>query len=112
MQKVNMKNFLATLLCLTLFAAMVVSDASAQSRKRSRFRGKKSTAAIIAGGTGAGALVGGPIGAAVGAGIATGYVLKKRADRKRAKRRSRSKAGGAYIRRSRAKGNGRPSIRK
>ncbi len=112
MQKMHMKNFLATLLCLTLFAALVVSDASAQTRKRSRLRGKKSTAAIIGGGAVAGALVGGPIGAAIGAGIATGYVLKKRADRKRDKQRKRSKAAGTYIRRNRTKGNGKASSRK
>ena len=81
-----------------VLATTFVSDASAQSR--TRFGRKARTAAIIAGGTGAGALIGGKKGALAGAGAGTLYAVNRGAARRNFKSRNRTignLAGGALV---------------
>jgi hypothetical protein len=70
--------------------ATLVPETLAQDRRRSRFGRKARTAAIIAGGAGAGALIGGKKGAAIGAGGAGLYAFNRRAARRHFKGRTRT----------------------
>lgn len=93
-----MRKSLVVLICFFVLATTFVSDAAAQSR--TRFGRKARTAAIIAGGAGAGALLGGKKGAALGAGAGTLYAVNRGAARRNFKSRNRTignLAGGALV---------------
>ena len=95
-----MRKLIITCLCFMFFATTLVPDTLAQDRRRSRFGRKARTAAIIAGGTGAGALIGGKKGALVGAGAGTLYAVNRGAARRNFKRRNRTignVAGGTLV---------------
>jgi hypothetical protein len=83
------KRIFLLLLCIAIFMTTLVT-ASAQRRGRSRFGRKARTAAIIAGGAGAGALIGGKKGAAIGAGASTMYAMNRKAARRNFKRSTRT----------------------
>lgn len=86
----HMKRIFLLLLCMILLGEMIAPLVEAQERRRrSRFGRKARTAAIIAGGAGAGALIGGKKGAAIGAGGATLYAMNRRAARRNFKSRNR-----------------------
>ena len=87
-----MNRIYASLLCLILLAVALSPVAYAQDRNRSRFGRKARTAAIIGGGTLAGALIGGKKGAAIGGGGATLYAMNRRAARRNFKQRNRTLA--------------------
>jgi hypothetical protein len=93
-----MKKVILLIMCLALLAATIVPVASGQDRsRRSRFGRKARTAAIIGGGTAAGAIIGGGKGAAIGAGAGTVYAVNRRAARNnfsQRKRRAATVAGG------------------
>lgn len=84
-----MKKLSVIILSLLIVAATVI-PAFSQTRHRSRFGRKARTAAIIAGGAGAGALIGGKKGAAIGAGGAGLYAFNRRAARRHFKHRTRT----------------------
>lgn len=91
---------IVTLICLFIVAATLVPTVAAQDGRRTRFGRKSRTAAIIAGGTGAGALIGGKKGALVGAGAGTLYSVNRGAARRNFKRRNRTignVAGGTLV---------------
>lgn len=93
-----MRKFMIALICFFLVGTTLVADAEAQ--RRTRFGRKARTAAIVAGGTGAGALIGGKKGALVGAGGSTLYAVNRRAARRNFKRRNRTignVAGGTLV---------------
>jgi MFS family permease len=95
--EVHMKRILGFLLCLMLLATTVMSVSAQDRRRRSRFGRKARTAAIIGGGTVAGALIGGRKGAAIGAGASTMYAMNRKAARQHFKtgnRRMATVAGG------------------
>ena len=77
----EMKRLLAFIIVLTLLVVTgtLVSADGQTRRHRSKFGRKARTAAIIAGGAGAGALVAGKKGAAIGAGGAGLYAFNRRA---------------------------------
>jgi preprotein translocase subunit SecG len=82
-QEINiMRRSIIVLVCFFVFMATLVPAASAQDRRRTRFGRKARTAAIIGGGTGAGALIGGKKGALVGAGAGTLYAVNRRSARR------------------------------
>jgi hypothetical protein len=92
-----MKRVIVFLMCLALLATTVVSVGAQNRRRHSRFGRKARTAAIIGGGTAAGALIGGKKGAAIGAGGSTIYAMNRSAARRRFKpgtRRAATVAGG------------------
>src|ERR1700687_1802895 len=72
----SMKKFTVILLSLLILVATIVPSYG-QTRHRSRFGRKARTAAIVAGGAGAGALIGGKKGAAIGAGGAGLYAFNR-----------------------------------
>ena len=85
-----MKRLLALILVLSLLVitgTIVSANSQTRRHRRSKFGRKARTAAIIAGGAGAGALVAGKKGAAIGAGGAGLYAFNRRA----AKRHFRGK---------------------
>lgn len=84
-----MKKFTVILLSLLILMATVVPS-FAQTRHRSRFGRKARTAAIIAGGAGAGALIAGKKGAAIGGGSAGLYAFNRGAARRHFKHRTRT----------------------
>lgn len=84
-----MKRIAFCLMCLMLMAELAAPHAFAQRRGRSRFGRKARTAAIIAGGTGVGALIAGKKGAAIGAGGTALYAMNRRAARRHFKPRTR-----------------------
>jgi hypothetical protein len=79
-----MKRLLALILVWTLLVitGTIVSADGQTRKKRSKFGRKASTAAIIAGGAGVGALVAGKQGAAIGAGGAGIYAFNRKAARR------------------------------
>ncbi|HKG48235.1 MAG TPA: hypothetical protein VKB02_15975 [Pyrinomonadaceae bacterium] len=86
-----MKRLLALLLVWTLLVVTgTLVSADGQTRKRSKFGRKARTAAIIAGGAGAGALVAGKKGAAIGAGGAGLYAFNRRAARRNFRGKTRT----------------------
>jgi hypothetical protein len=90
-----MKRLLVFVIVLSLLVTVgaIVSSAEGQTRRhrhRSRFGRKARTAAIIAGGTGVGALVGGKKGAAIGGGGAGLYAFNRKAARHHFKGRTRT----------------------
>jgi len=85
----SMKKFTVILLSLLILVATIV-PASGQTRRRSRFGRKARTAAIVAGGAGAGALIGGKKGAAIGAGGAGLYAFNRGAARRHFKHSTRT----------------------
>jgi hypothetical protein len=92
-----MKKVIGFLMCLMLLATTVMSVSAQDRRMRSRFGRKARTAAIIGGGTVAGALIGGKKGAAIGAGGSTIYAMNRSAARrhfKQGNRRAATVAGG------------------
>src|ERR671927_436178 len=86
----KMRKVAVSLLSLLILVATVSLDASAQTRRRSRFGRKARTAAIIAGGAAVGGLVGGKKGAAIGAGGAGTYAFNRPAARRHFKGRTRT----------------------
>ncbi|HVF57896.1 MAG TPA: hypothetical protein VM934_17220 [Pyrinomonadaceae bacterium] len=81
----------ACLMCLLLLATTLAPEIFGQDRRRrSRFGRKARTAAIIAGGAGAGALIGGKKGAAIGAGGAGLYAFNRRAAKRHFRGRTRT----------------------
>src|SRR6187431_1621366 len=87
-----MKRVLALILVLTLLVITgTIVSADGQTRhKKSRFGRKARTAAIVAGGAGAGALIGGKKGAAIGAGGAGLYAFNRKAARRHFKGKTRT----------------------
>ena len=88
-----MKRLLALILVLTLLVitgTIVSADGHTHHKKKSRFGRKARTAAIIAGGTGVGALAGGKKGAAIGAGGAGLYAFNRRAAKHHFKGKTRT----------------------
>jgi|SRR5919205_532228 hypothetical protein len=86
----KMRKVAVSLLSLLILVATVSLDASAQTRRRSRFGRKARTAAIIAGGAAVGGLVGGKKGAAIGAGGAGTYAFNRKAARRHFSSRTRT----------------------
>lgn len=95
-----MKKFLALFLGLAFMLTMIITeDASAQTRRK-RYRGLATNAAIVGGGTAAGALVGGRKGAAMGAGAGLLYASSRRGSKRTAydsKYRRAAKVGGGTL---------------
>lgn len=87
-----MKRLLAFILVWTLLVltGTLVSANGQTRRHRSKFGRKARTAAIVAGGTGVGALVGGKKGAAIGGGGAGLYAFNRRAAKRHFKGRTRT----------------------
>ena len=85
-----MRKVSVSLLCLLFLATSLSLDASAQTRRRSRFGRKSRTAAMILGGAAVGGLVGGKKGAAIGAGGAGTYAFNRKAARRHFKGRTRT----------------------
>jgi hypothetical protein len=89
----EMKRLLALIIVLTLLVVtgtLVSADGQTRRRHRSKFGRKARTAAIIAGGAGAGALVAGKKGAAIGAGGAGLYAFNRRAAKRHFRGRTRT----------------------
>ena len=84
-----MKKFLASLFCLVLLLTTVVPDIFGQDRRRRARNRNLRTAAMIAGGTAAGALIGRGRGAAIGGGAAALYAMNRRVARRHYSRRTR-----------------------
>ena len=82
-----MKKYLLSFLCLAVIAASAAPSVSAQ--EGSRFGRKARTAAIIAGGAAAGALIAGKKGAAIGAGSGALYAMNRRAAQRNFSSRNR-----------------------
>jgi hypothetical protein len=83
------------LVFLMVFSLLILSGSIASAegqtrRKKSKFGRKARTVAIIAGGTGIGALVGGKKGAAIGAGGSGLYAFNRRAAKRHFKGRTRT----------------------
>jgi hypothetical protein len=87
-----MKRLLAFLIIWSLLVVTgsIVSANSQTRRHRSKFGRKARTAAIVAGGAGAGALIGGKKGAAIGAGGAGLYAFNRKAARRHFKGKTRT----------------------
>ena len=88
-----MKRLLALILVwvlLVITGTIVSADGQTRRRHRSKFGRKARTAAIIAGGAGAGALVAGKKGAAIGAGGAGLYAFNRRAARRHFRGKTRT----------------------
>ena len=88
-----MKRLLALILVwvlLVITGTIVSADGHSRRRHRSKFGRKARTAAIIAGGAGAGALVAGKKGAAIGAGGAGLYAFNRRAARRHFRGKTRT----------------------
>jgi len=86
-----MKRLLALIIVLTLLVVTgTLVSADGQTRRRSKFGRKARTAAMIAGGAGAGALVAGKKGAAIGAGGAGLYAFNRRAAKRHFRGRTRT----------------------
>ena len=88
----EMKRLLALIIVLTLLVVTgtLVSADGQTRRHRSKFGRKARTAAIIAGGAGAGALIAGKKGAAIGAGGAGLYAFNRRAAKRHFRGRTRT----------------------
>jgi hypothetical protein len=82
--------FLLVLSLLVITGTLVSADGQTRRRHRSKFGRKARTAAIIAGGAGAGALVAGKKGAAIGAGGAGLYAFNRRAAKRHFRGRTRT----------------------
>ena len=82
-----MKKLMIVFISLIFLVSTLVP---AYAQRRSRFGRKARTAAIIAGGAGAGALIGGKKGAAIGGGGAGLYAFNRRAARRHFKGRTRT----------------------
>jgi hypothetical protein len=85
-----MRKVSVSLLCLLFLVASLSLDASAQTRRRSRFGRKSRTAAMVLGGAAVGGLIGGKKGAAIGAGGAGTYAFNRRAARRHFSGRTRT----------------------
>jgi hypothetical protein len=85
-----MRKVSVSLLCLLFLVTSLSLDASAQTRRRSRFGRKSRTAAMIVGGAAVGGLIGGKKGAAIGAGGAGTYAFNRKAARRHFKPRTRT----------------------
>ena len=85
-----MKTFFAIGLCILLLTESALISEAKIHRHKSKFGRKARTVAIIAGGTGVGALVGGTKGAAIGAGGAGVYAFNRKAARRHFKGRTRT----------------------
>ncbi|MFL6332233.1 MAG: glycine zipper domain-containing protein [Pyrinomonadaceae bacterium] len=85
-----MRKVSVSLLCLLFLITSLSLDASAQTRRRSRFGRKARTAAMIAGGAAVGGLIGGKKGAAIGAGGAGTYAFNRKAARRHFSSRTRT----------------------
>lgn len=96
-----MKKFLALFLGLAFLLTVIIpEDASAQTRKRRKYRGLPTNAAIVGGSTAGGALIGGKKGAAIGAGAGLLYASSRRGTKRRAynsKYRRAAKIGGGTL---------------
>lgn len=100
-----MKKFLAIFLGLAfLFTMVIPEDAGAQERRRKRgkYRGLATNAAIVGGSTAAGALIGrGQNGALIGAGAGLLYASSRKGSKRRARnskwRRGAKVAGGGLL---------------
>jgi hypothetical protein len=85
-----MRKVSVSLLCLLFLMTSLTLDASAQTRRRSRFGRKARTAAMIGGGAVVGGLIGGKKGAAIGAGGAGTYAFNRKAARRHFSPRTRT----------------------
>jgi len=88
-----MKRLLAFLIIWSLLVVTgSIVSANSQTRRRhtSKFGRKARTAAIVAGGAGAGALIGGKKGAAIGAGGAGLYAFNRKAARRHFKGKTKT----------------------
>src|ERR1700749_5012771 len=85
-----MRKVSVSLLCLLFLMTSLTLDASAQTRKRSRFGRKARTVAMIAGGAAVGGLIGGKKGAAIGAGGAGTHAFNRKAARQHFSGRTRT----------------------
>ena len=88
-----MKRLLAFILILSFLVVtgtFVSANSQTRRRHRSKFGRKARTAAIVAGGAGAGALIGGKKGAAIGAGGAGLYAFNRKAAKRHFKGKTRT----------------------
>lgn len=97
-----MKKFLALFLGLAFLLALAIPDVSAQTRKKKKYRGLATNAAIVGGSTLAGALIGrGRNGAMIGAGAGLLYASSRKGTKRRAYnskyRRGAKIAGGTLL---------------